>query len=236
MRKAGRAKAAVVAVAAMLTLGCAVPLPAAELTATAESRSPPPAEESRISSGGVQAASAGAVRLTADDGEENAVLDEEAEEATPTAIPAGTPTPPAVETTAVPVIAQPANYAADALAGLNSARNQQGLPTLTQDAALTAAAMVYARYMAEANFFGHAAPDGSTPRSRIAAAGFGGLYKGEALSAGQESPGAALQALFASPQHAAILLERTSLAVGVGYYYSPASYYKHYWVVVTGNP
>jgi len=26
------------------------------------------------------------------------------------------------------------------------------------------------------------------------------------------------------------------VGVGVGYYYSPSSYYKHYWVVVTANP
>ena len=107
---------------------------------------------------------------------------------------------------------------------------------LTLNAALSASAGAYAQYMAQGNFFGHFGPDGSSPTSRIVAAGFKGQYKGEALSAGQTSPSAALQALLASPAHAAILLEKTSVGVGVGYYYSPTSYYKHYWVVVTANP
>jgi uncharacterized protein YkwD len=133
-------------------------------------------------------------------------------------------------------VLQPENYPSDTIEALNTVRTQQGRSTLTYNAALSAAAGAYARYMAQGNFFGHFGPDGSTPTSRIRAAGFGGLYKGEALSAGQGSPAAALQALLASAQHAAILLEGSSVAVGVGYCYSPASYYQHYWVVLTGNP
>ena len=75
----------------------------------------------------------------------------------------------------------------------------------------------------------------STPQVRPDLRGLW-LRSGPTLSAGQPSPGAALQALFASAQHAAILLEGSSVAVGVGYFYSPASYYQHYWVVMTGNP
>jgi len=217
---------------ALLTLGCAVPLPAVDLTATAESQ-PRPAAEARTGSGGVRAASAGSLDLSSDDGdtEETKLANEE----TPTPVATATPRLAQAAPTPLPV-SQPENYASDTLSGLNAARNQQGLPSLTPNASLSAAAAAYARSMAQGNFFGHFGPDGSSPRSRISAAGFAGLYKGEALSAGQASPSAALQALLASPSHAAILLEGTSVAAGVGYYYSPASYYKHYWVIMTGNP
>lgn len=222
---------------AILVMGCGVPLPAAQLTATAESQ---PQLEVRSGRGDVQVTSAGpvsAAKTGSDEDKQTALAPLEHEE---TPVPTATATPkplqqPTVAPTAEPV-SQPANYTADLLAGLNAARQQEGLPALTPNASLAAAAGAYAQYMAQANFFGHFGPDGSSPRSRIAAAGFGGFYKGEALSAGQTSPSAASQALLASPAHAAILLERTSVGVGVGYYYSPSSYYKHYWVVVTANP
>ncbi len=96
--------------------------------------------------------------------------------------------------------------------------------------------MAYAEFMATTGFFGHYPPDGSTPAGRIAAAGFQGQYKGEALSAGQKTPAAAVSRLLRSASHASILLNPTSVAAGVGYFYIPNSYYGHYWVVVTANP
>jgi uncharacterized protein YkwD len=182
----------------------------------------------------VQAASAGQLRLSSDDGDDGEEPAED-EATTPEPTASATPAPVAAAATPAPVL-QPENYPSDTIEALNTVRTQQGRSTLTYNAALSAAAGAYAQYMAQGNFFGHFGPDGSTPTSRIRAAGFGGLYKGEALSAGQGSPAAALQALLASAQHAAILLEGSSVAVGVGYYYSPASYYQHYWVVLTGNP
>jgi uncharacterized protein YkwD len=46
----------------------------------------------------------------------------------------------------------------------------------------------------------------------------------------------ALSRLLGSSAHAAILLNPSSVAVGVGYFYQPGSRYGHYWVIVTGNP
>jgi uncharacterized protein YkwD len=104
------------------------------------------------------------------------------------------------------------------------------------NSAIVSASTSYAAYMGSANFFGHIGPDGSAPRSRLTAAGYRGAYKGEALSAGQGTPQAALNALLASPPHAAILLEPTAIEVGVGYAYQAGSTYGHYWVVITGVP
>ncbi len=163
--------------------------------------------------------------------------------------PAGeTPTPApeaagtVVAATAAPAAAQappPVNsesFTQEFVTLLNALRSGRGLSSLTLSGSLTAASNSYAAYMGSSNFFGHFGPDGSAPRSRLTAAGYRGSYKGEALSAGQTTPQAALNALLASPPHAAILLDPSSREVGIGYAFVQGSRYIHYWVVVTGIP
>jgi uncharacterized protein YkwD len=225
---------AVFAPALLLTLGCAVPLPAPALTATAESQ-PKPVAETRSGSGGVQAVSAGPLKLGSD-----AAADEvDAEEDIDTATPAATATPRATQTVqaaATPEpVSQPENYATDLLNSINQARVSAGVAALVVDASLMADAQAYSRYMGQANFFGHNGLDGSTPSGRAAAAGFRGLYWGETLTAGQGSPGTALSAFMNSSAHSAILLDSRAVYIGVGYFYAPGSTYKHYWAVVTGK-
>jgi uncharacterized protein YkwD len=130
----------------------------------------------------------------------------------------------------------PANFPADFLTALNAQRSSRGMAQLSSNAALAAAASGYARYMGEANFFAHTGPNGSTPDSRVKAAGYTGSYRGEALAAGQATPQAALASLLDSPPHFRILMDAGATAVGIGYYYQPGSGYGHYWVVVTGTP
>jgi uncharacterized protein YkwD len=119
---------------------------------------------------------------------------------------------------------------------LNALRSGRGMASLTVNGPLVAASNSYAAYMGSANFFGHFGPDGSAPRARLTAAGYRGSYKGEALTAGQGTPQAALNALLASPPHAAILLDASATEIGVGYAYQAGSSYGHYWVVTTGVP
>jgi uncharacterized protein YkwD len=240
-------------------LGCAVPLPAPQLTATAESQLPPPDQDRSGSQ--VQSASSGApntsalsLQQTADDDDPPSALapledDElagvtpEAEAETPEATaveeetpePADTPTPQEPTATPAPEV-DPSTYATELLTLLNQYRLEHGIPSLVFDATLAQSATSYAQYMATTGFFGHYPPSGSTPAGRIAAAGFTGQYKGEALSAGQPTPAVALSRLLGSSAHAAILLNPTSVAAGVGYHYEPGSYYGSYWVIVTANP
>jgi uncharacterized protein YkwD len=242
MRRA--VKLVILPFAGLLLLGtaCAMPLPEEQIAATAQAQQHEQAQaRARAGSGGEQSSSAGAISLagTLSRDDEAVVADSgdaeetpEPEDATATTEAAAEP----VRVTPAPEALQPENFAADALAALNALRTARGLPQLAFDGTLSAVANAYARYMGQANFFGHTGPDGSTPQSRLAGAGFGGTYKGEALSAGQASPSAALNALLSSPQHAAILLNGSSVAGAVGYYYAPNSTYKHYWVVLTANP
>jgi uncharacterized protein YkwD len=238
---------------ALPALGCAVPLPAPQLTATAESQLPPP-EQDRSGSQ-VQSASSGAPSNTslsleqASDEEEvpSALAPLEDEELAGTLEPEETIEVETPEATAeAPTLEAPAAtpepevdrslYAGQVLELLNQYRVDRGLPPLQSDATLTASAMAYAQYMATTGFFGHYPPSGSTPAGRIAAAGFTGQYKGEALSAGQSTPAVALSRLLGSSAHATILLNSTAVAAGVGYHHEPGSYYGSYWVIVTANP
>jgi uncharacterized protein YkwD len=150
--------------------------------------------------------------------------------------PSPTVPPPASPTPTTAPLRQPANFPVDLLSALNAERASRGLAQLNSNAALAAAASGYARYMGQANFFAHTGPNGSTPESRVRAAGYTGSYRGEALAAGQATPEAALAALLASPPHQRILLDAGATVVGIGYYYQAGSAYGHYWVVETGAP
>jgi uncharacterized protein YkwD len=246
---------------ALLASGCAVPLPSPQLTATAESQIPATPVVVRVRTGDVESSSSGApsnaaltLQTAANDGKPLSVLapleDEELAgatvtldavvEATPEAAatdvaPSDTPTPE--EPTATPeATVDSSAYPGELLVLLNQAREARGLAALQLDSTLSQSAMGYAQYMATNNFFGHYAPNGSTPSGRIAAAGFTGQYEGEALSAGQVTPAIAVSNFLASAPHAAILLSGKSSLVGVGFYYDASSYYKYYWAVVTANP
>jgi uncharacterized protein YkwD len=234
-----------VAACALLALACGVPISAVEQTATAESGGGQ-VVAARIESSSRSDNPALDFRTTAGDdpSDLNALfaieeLDtptpEEAESETPTPEPTVSATPE--RTVDVAVAEQPsADLPGDALAQLNGVRASSGLPALTFDAALNAAAAAYARNMATRGFFSHTGLDGSTPFSRIVAAGYAGGFKGEAISAGQPTAQQAITGLLGSPPHAAILLDASAFEVGVGYYYQPGSPYTHYWVVVTGVP
>ena len=163
------------------------------------------------------------------------------ESETQTAVPdstalAGTATVAPAVATAAPAPVNSATFTQDFVGLLNALRAGRGLGVVTLNGALTTASNTFASYMGSANFFGHYGPDGSAPRARLTAAGYRGAFKGEALSAGQATPQAALNALLASPPHQAILLDASAVEIGVGYAYQAGSSYGHYWVVVTGTP
>ena len=84
--------------------------------------------------------------------------------------------------------------------------------------------------------FAHDGIDGSSPQSRIKAAGYTGRFKGEALAAGQSSAQSALNTWLNSPAHRDILMDRSAVDVGIGYYSKPGTTYTTYWVLVSGTP
>ena len=134
---------------------------------------------------------------------------------------------------------------AQALQILNAYRTSNDRAALTPNANLAAAASSYARLMADTSWFvdyvryvrdPHDGPDGSSPQSRIAASGYTGRFRGEALAGGQASARDAIDVWLRSPAHLAILVDAAAVEVGIGYYYRPGDLYGHYWVLVTGVP
>ncbi len=168
--------------------------------------------------------------------------------ATTTITPGATPTPtstlaPGETPRAAAALApsattppQPSDdLAAQALDLINQQRASRGLDALDLNASMASDAADYAKYMGVNDFFGHYAPDGSSPQSRLTAAGYKGHYRGEALFAGASSASQTIDALLASAPHAAILLDASANEAGVGFYSQPGSTYQYYWVVVTGT-
>lgn len=119
---------------------------------------------------------------------------------------------------------------------VNAVRAQHDLPPLLISDSLTAAASAYAHAMAAGGFFGHFAPDGSTPISRDEAAGYTNWDDlGENLAAGQTSASEAVAAWVASPEHLPNILSPNYRETGVGLVVVPGSPYVYYWVQEFGD-
>ena len=235
---------------ALLALGCGVPIAPEYVAATSTAQ----AIQQRQNTDAQLAGQGGPdIRAASTDGSgasalastplstREATLPVDDDQTTPTATPETTAMPatataaPAVAT-APPAPVNSATFTQDFVGLLNALRSGRGIGAVTLNGALTTASNTFASYMGSANFFGHYGPDGSAPRARLTAAGYRGSFKGEALSAGQATPQAALNALLASPPHQAILLDASAVEIGVGYAFQAGSSYSHYWVVVTGTP
>jgi uncharacterized protein YkwD len=126
--------------------------------------------------------------------------------------------------------------ASQALQLVNTYRASAGLKPLRASGAINADATSYAKLLGDKNFFAHDGLDGSSPSSRLAAAGYTGRFKGEALAAGQSSAQGALTTWLNSPAHRDIVLDPSAVDIGLGYYNKPGSSYTNYWVLVTGVP
>lgn len=83
---------------------------------------------------------------------------------------------------AAPLQAQDA--VSDLLGRINSLRGSLGLPGYTLNASLSAAAQSQAQWMVDTGNVSHTRPDGSTPRTRAAAAGYGSNWVSENIYMG----------------------------------------------------
>ncbi|MEW5988265.1 MAG: VWA domain-containing protein, partial [Chloroflexota bacterium] len=126
----------------------------------------------------------------------------------------------------------------------NEARAANGQPPLALNDALTAAAQLHAEAMAANDFFAHDNPlDGSTPGTRITAAGYAWQAVSENLGAGYDSAEEAVEGWLNSPEHRDNLLSADYQETGVGYFFQaddtfPAAgaSYQTYWVQTFGAP
>ena len=102
---------------------------------------------------------------------------------------------------------------------INRERARHGLRAVRRDVHLERAALAYSRLMVRRRFFDHVGPDGSTPTSRVRAAGYRGPGVGETIAWGTGASGDAAGTVdrwLHSPSHRAILLSADMHAIGVG--------------------
>jgi uncharacterized protein YkwD len=105
---------------------------------------------------------------------------------------------------------------------------------LTWHAALTCAARVHSKDMADNNFFNHTNQQGNGPGWRLDQAGYNGGGWGENIAAGYPDPGAVVQGWLDSDGHCANMLNGSFSMLGVGYA-SGNGQYGSYWTQNFGN-
>ncbi len=119
------------------------------------------------------------------------------------------------------------------LDGLNTLRQAAGVPALTLDAQLTAAAATHSRDMAIQNRPWHFGSDGSSPIDRIRRVGYAGNLVGETISETFETELETLAAWIQQPDTREVLLDRTATRMGVSWFQEEGG--KIWWTLVLGN-
>ncbi|MBE8470149.1 CAP domain-containing protein [Streptomyces justiciae] len=99
----------------------------------------------------------------------------------------------------------------------NRERARHGLPALTVDPRLTAAAQAHSTDMIARAFYSHTSPDGSQPWHRAAAAGASRRSIGENIACGQRSPAEVVEGWMNSPGHRANILKPDFTHIGIGF-------------------
>lgn len=99
---------------------------------------------------------------------------------------------------------------------VNAQRKQAGVAPLTLNPLLTKAAQSFADDMAAYNYFSHYGRDGSTPGSRITAAGYKWSSYGENIAKGYASWQDAIRGWMNSPGHRANMLNARFKEIGLG--------------------
>lgn len=149
-----------------------------------------------------------------------------AAEAPPAPAPVPQPAPPAeVLSENIPVVALPAqpalpegSSAAEQLYWyINEARRLHGLPPLAYNYELSVAAQLHTVDTTQNPEIMHDGSDGSTPAERQRRHGYDGIYGGEAIAWGWETPASAVEFWVNSPPHRALILNPDAREVGVGY-------------------
>ncbi len=156
---------------------------------------------------------------------------------TGTPVPGGTGTPVANTTNIPGLLVSTCGYTTDAsnvadtIAAINAYRAQSNLPPYTVNAQLTLAAQSHAEDMACNNLFYHPGSDGSTPASRVSAAGYAASFVSENVY-GSYPPltGQGVVTWWATDttdlNHNKNLLSTQYVDIGVGYaFYNNYGYY-----------
>lgn len=94
---------------------------------------------------------------------------------------------------------------------------------------LQASARKHSKDMATKNFFAHTNLAGLSPFDRMKAEGYKGTTMGENIAAGNATAAQTVTQWMNSDGHCANIMSAKYTQLGVGYFYTSTSKYKHYW-------
>ncbi|MGB0855375.1 MAG: CAP domain-containing protein [Pikeienuella sp.] len=116
---------------------------------------------------------------------------------------------------------------------INSVRTTAGTTPVTYNAKLDIAAQGHANDMLANNYFSHTGLNGSTPGSRVTAAGYNWSHVGENIARGQQNENQAMNGWVGSPSHQANNVNPNFKEFGLGRAGSGAS---THWVLILAAP
>ncbi len=119
---------------------------------------------------------------------------------------------------------------------INTYRKKNGLQPVREDPRLMKAAAEHAGDLAAVERVSHYGRDGSDPASRARRSGYTFSNIGENVSAGRASLTEVIQAWIDSAPHRRNLELQPATHFGLAHSFSPESHYRHYWVLVLGEP
>ena len=120
------------------------------------------------------------------------------------------------------------------LDSVNTIRGTRGLPPLSYDSRLNAAAETHARDMALQNRPWHFGSDGSSPIDRAARAGYSGRLLGENISETYEDDVNTLAAWMKERATRDVILDPDAREMGFSWFQEEGG--KIWWTLVTGSP
>lgn len=133
-----------------------------------------------------------------------------------------------------PRSARAQDAASDLLGRINALRSSLGVHPYALNAALSAAAQNHAQWMASTGQVSHTQPDGSTPSTRAAAAGYGSTWVSENIYMGTNATAATAWGWWMnSPIHYRGITSANYSEVGIGAASGPSG---TAYVLVFGNP
>lgn len=128
------------------------------------------------------------------------------------------------------------SYPGEVVQLINQARTGAGLPALSLNAQLSAAAQAHSIDMACYSLLSHTGSDGSSIQQRVAAAGYGASYSEEMIYGGYGAyPQTAFNWWLNDPTHNAIILDARVTEIGAGYAYVEDSAQGNYYTVDLGS-
>ena len=107
---------------------------------------------------------------------------------------------------------------------------------LSWNSTLADAADGHSDDMAAHNFFDHVGTGGSTPASRVNAAGYAWSALAENIAVGNSTAAATVNQWVNSPDHCSAMMDATYVDLGGACRYNASAQYRYYWTIDLGKP